>query len=113
MEIVLSRKNIRDSATGVFDAFAFKSRVAIVCGSSNNAAVGYALASLLKDNKIGVTIFLVEEKFSKIGKQLFDECVSKKIPYHLIEKGTNFGSYSSIVDAIYGINLMVILKTLI
>ena len=77
MEIVLSRKNmnkcetlalqngislektIRDSAKGVYDAYAFKSRVAIVCGNSNNAAIGYALASILKDNKIGVTLFLV------------------------------------------------------
>ncbi len=130
MEIVLSRKNmnkcenlalqngfslektIRDSAKGVYDSFAFKSRVAIVCGVSNNAAIGYALASILKDNKIGVTLFLLEEKFSKIGKALFDECVEKKIPYHLIEKGTNFGSYSCIVDAIYGINFNGDLKDL-
>jgi len=130
MEIVLSRKNmnkcenlalqngvslektIRDSAKGIFDAYAFKSRVAIVCGVSNNAAIGYALASILKENKIGVTLFLLEEKFSKIGKSLFDECVSKKIPYHLIEKGTNFGSYSCIVDAIYGINFNGNLKDL-
>lgn len=130
MEIVLSRKNmnkcenlalqngislektIRDSAKGVFDSYCFKSRVAIVCGNSNNAAIGYALASMLKDNKIGVTLFLVEEKFSKIGKLLFDECVSKKIPYHLIENGTNFGSYSCIVDAIYGINFNGNLKDL-
>ena len=89
---------------GVFNSYNFitSNKVAIVCGSGNNAGDGYVLALLLKKKNIDVKIFLIKEKFSHDGKYYFDKCMEQGIPYFLCNEYTDFTGYTVIVDCIFG-----------
>lgn len=61
------RELIQRAAYGVYQAVAWNGKVAIVCGSGNNGADGFALASILQTKGVDVTVFQVSE-------HLHDDC---------------------------------------
>lgn len=78
--------------------------VLVVCGSGNNGGDGFAVARLLSDREVPVTVVFAgrEESLSeetKIQKKICENCG--------IKISTNFepGEYTTIVDAIFGIGL--------
>lgn len=52
-------------------------RIAIVCGSGNNAGDGYVLAQLIAQNctNCSCELLLLKDKFSNDGKYYFDKCI--------------------------------------
>lgn len=104
MRTVASGKELMKRAgEGVFRAFSWSSPVAIVCGSGNNAGDGYALALCLQNVGIRCTIFLLQEKFSPDGKYYYQRCREARIPIQRCTQETEFSSFKTIVDCIFGI----------
>lgn len=102
-------KNFTDSKTlmhrageAVFKSFPWHGRVAVVCGSGNNAGDGYVLALLLKKNGINCTLFLVKNKFSADGLYYYEKCKAENIESTIINENTAFDGYDSIADCILG-----------
>ena len=62
---ISSKELMYKAGVGVFKSVKWKGSVAVVCGSGNNAGDGYVIASLLHENNIPCTIFLIKEKFSE------------------------------------------------
>ena len=87
---------------GIFDAFPWRGRVAVVCGGGNNAGDGYVLALLLAEAKIDCKIFLVGGKFSEDGAYYFEKCREKGISYERFGTGTDFSDFDTLVDCIFG-----------
>lgn len=90
---------MKRAGEAVYNAYDWKGQTAIVCGTGNNAGDGYVLATLLGDS---CHVFLLCDKFSPDGKFYFDECVQKSIKYSFIDENTDFNSFDTIVDCIFG-----------
>ena len=60
-----SKELMRRAAQGVFDTYPGwdDAKTLIVCGPGNNGGDGYALAAIMKDHDLDVTILRVSEKF--------------------------------------------------
>lgn len=99
---ISSKELMYKAGEGVFKIVKWQGRVAIVCGSGNNAGDGYVIANLLHEHNIPCTIFLIKEKFSEDGKFYFDKCVEAGINVELCNEETTFESYDMIVDCILG-----------
>lgn len=97
-----SRELMYKAGLAVYNTCEWYGRVAIVCGTGNNAGDGYVLAKLLNENGIPCTIFLLENKFSSDGLYYFNICLNNFVEIKMIDKNTNFSSYDIIVDAIFG-----------
>lgn len=102
-------KNFIDSKTlmfrageGVYNCVSWGDNTAIVCGSGNNAGDGYVIASLLKENGFGVTLYLLKDKFSPDGLFYFEKCRDKNIEYKFLDENTDFDEFDTIVDCIFG-----------
>ncbi len=100
-----SKELMRRAAQGVFDTYPgwIDSKTLIVCGAGNNGGDGYALASIMKDHDLDVTVLRVTDKFSDDGKYYFDQCAEKGVP--VLVYGTDpveFKDYQVIVDCILG-----------
>ena len=87
---------------GVFEAVKWRSPVAVICGSGNNAGDGYVIAKLLSDAGIGCEIILLSERFSDDGKYYFDICKDAGIPYRSWDKTVDLSRYAALVDCIFG-----------
>ena len=74
--------------------------VLVVTGTGNNAGDGYALALILKENKISPSLVLIEERFSADGAYYFEKCKEAGINYSLYQ-GENLKA-DIIVDCIFG-----------
>lgn len=91
---VPSKELMRRAAQGVFDAvFAGEDlpeddvfSTVIFCGSGNNGGDGYALAEIMKDEDLDVTVVRVSEKFSEDGKYYFDRCAEKGVRMMMYEE---------------------------
>lgn len=102
-------KNLTDSktlmlraGTGIAEAFCFYGRVAVICGSGNNAGDGYVLSLILLEKGIDVSIFLISDKFSPDGAYYYEKCVAKGIKTEKCNERTDFSSFDIIVDCIFG-----------
>lgn len=89
---------------GVFNSYNWKDadRVAIVCGTGNNAGDGYVLALLLDEINVKSELFLIKDKFSSDGQFYFHKCREKNIPFLICDETTDFSEYTVIVDCIFG-----------
>ncbi len=100
-----SKELMRRAAQGVFDAYPGWAGVKtlIVCGAGNNGGDGYALASIMKDHDMDVTILRVSEKFSEDGEFYFRDCVKKGVPVLTFNTDpVDFEAYPVIVDCMLG-----------
>ena len=100
-----SKELMRRAAQGVFDTYPgwTGARTLIICGSGNNGGDGYALASIMKDHDLDVTILRIGDKFSDDGAFYYDESVKKGVP--VLVYGTDpvdLSSYQVIVDCMLG-----------
>ena len=64
-----SKELMRRAAQGVFDTYPgwAGSKTLIVCGSGNNGGDGYALAAIMKEKDLDVTVLRLSEKLSEDG----------------------------------------------
>lgn len=77
-------------------------KIAIICGSGNNAGDGYVLASLLQESGRAPLLILLREAFSEDGRYYFDLCRERGIEYILYSGQTSLNGFDMIVDCIYG-----------
>ncbi len=99
---ISGRELMRRAGEGIYRAYSWHGKAAIVCGSGNNAGDGYVLALQLAQNEIPCTLILLSEKFSSDGKYYFDQCVEKQIEYCRYTEAFDFSPYTEIVDCIFG-----------
>ena len=88
------------ASLGVYDSVSWYGKIAIFCGSGNNAGDGYALALILKEASYDVEIILCSEKFSFDGKHYFDLAISNQIKAIKFEDIA--AEYDIIVDCLLG-----------
>lgn len=99
-----SRELMRRAGEAIYSIIKdLKEPFAFVCGTGNNAGDGYVIASLLARQGKKCKIILVKDSFSPDGQYYFDICRAQNIPYALFSLQTDLGSYSTIVDCIYGV----------
>ncbi|HZK71384.1 MAG TPA: NAD(P)H-hydrate dehydratase [Clostridia bacterium] len=97
-----SKELMYKAGNGVYHSYDWYGKVAIVCGSGNNAGDGYVLALLLKQSNIECRVFLLSSKFSDDGKYYFDRCVESGIFIEKCGEDTSFSEFDIIVDCIFG-----------
>jgi len=85
----------------IFESVDWKTPVAIVCGTGNNAGDGYVLAGLLNEHGKDCTLFLSEDRFSPDGRYYYDQCVDRGIKT-VLWSGEEFTGFGSIVDCLFG-----------
>ena len=74
---ISGKELMQRAAMGVYESVTWQGKIAIVCGSGNNAGDGYALALILNENRIGCDLVLINEnKLSPDGKYYFDKCLN-------------------------------------
>lgn len=93
---------MQTAALAVADSVDFIDPVAVVCGTGNNAGDGYALALLLHERKIPVTVFLAVDRFSADGRHFFNECRSRGIDIKNAAEVPDFSGYKTVVDCLLG-----------
>ena len=99
------RELMRRAAQGVFDAYGEWNAkdVAIFCGSGNNGGDGYALAEILDDHGVPVTIVRVSDKLSEDGAYYYNRCMEKGISVlNPEEDWIDFFRYDIYVDCLLG-----------
>lgn len=100
-----SRELMRRAAQGVYDAYPgwVDAKTLIVCGGGNNGGDGYALAAIMKEKDLDVTILCVSEKFSEDGAYYYDKCLKQGVPVLTYGKDSvDFEAYQIIVDCMLG-----------
>ena len=97
------RELMMRAARGIYDSVSWKSPVAIVCGSGNNAGDGYALALLLHEADIACDIYLLSDRFSEDGRYYYDKCTVAGIRIlQLLCEAQDLSSYGTVVDCMLG-----------
>ena len=100
---VSGRELMFRAAMGIYNSTKWKEkRVAIVCGSGNNGGDGYALAGILADHDVKVTVFRTSDKFSDDGSYYYKIAKIKEIDDKLFDGVVNYSDYDIIVDCILG-----------
>ena len=105
------RELMARAAGGIFDAWPWQGKTAILCGTGNNAGDGYALALLLLKAGKECRLFRLEDRFSEDGRFYYDRCLAVGIPDGLFTEGTDLGGFDQIVDCIFGTGFRGILIT--
>ena len=99
---VAGRELMYRAGKGLFDAYPFKGKTAILCGRGNNAGDGYVLALLLQQAAIPCAILLLEERFSEDGLFYYTECKRRGIEILPFDGDTDLSPYAEIVDCLLG-----------
>lgn len=86
----------------IFNSVDWHGKIAVVCGSGNNGADGYVLASRLHANGYSCTIYLVDGRFTEEGSFFFESGCRRRLPYRLWKDGTELSEYDMVVDCIFG-----------
>ena len=89
------------AAMGVYNSVTWHKKIAIVCGDSNNAGDGYALALILKDNGYNPHIITLGSKLSPDGEYYLNLCKNREISTLPLGK-CDLSAYEIIVDCIFG-----------
>lgn len=100
-----SKELMRRAAQGVFDSFDGweGKRTLIICGSGNNGGDGYALAAIMKDRNLDVTLLRLFDKFSEDGQFYYYQCLERCVQDYVYGKDQiRFEDYDVIVDCILG-----------
>lgn len=88
------------AALGVYNAYDWKGKIGIFCGSGNNAGDGYALALILQKNGFTPEVILVSNKFSEDGLYYYNLCLEFNVPVKEFINGLE--EYDIYVDALLG-----------
>lgn len=99
---VNSKELMYRAGEGLFRAYPWQGKTAIVCGSGNNAGDGYVLALLLQKHGIDCTLFLLSDRFSADGAYYYEQCKQAGIPSVNYTASVDFSQYREIVDCILG-----------
>jgi NAD(P)H-hydrate epimerase len=86
----------------VFDSVDWFGKVAIVCGSGNNAGDGYVLALLLNGIGIDCELLRLNDRTSADGDFYYQQCKKAAIAERFCDENTHFDEYDFIVDCIFG-----------
>lgn len=106
------RELIRRAAFCVFRAVAWSGKVAVVCGSGNNGADGFALASILLSKGIDVTVFQVSDRLHDDCAYFALEAKKSSVPIVLFRSGNDMlRGYDIIVDCMLGTGFQGELRT--
>lgn len=101
--LVPSKELMYRAAMGIYTAAEWQGkRIAIVCGSGNNAGDGYALASILADHGIYATLYRASEKFSEDGAYYYDQAITKSVSDRRFDTSSHFDGYDIVVDCLLG-----------
>ncbi len=101
--LVQSKELMYRAALGVYKNVDWSGKkIAIVCGSGNNAGDGYALASILKGNGITSDIVRTSPKFSEDGLYYYQMAKQAEVTIFDYPEEVDFCSYDIIVDCILG-----------
>ena len=79
----------------------WKSPVAVICGTGNNAGDGYVIADFLTKAGLDCTVFLSEERFSADGKYYYDFLKNSNVKTR-VWNGEELSGFGTIVDCILG-----------
>lgn len=91
------------AANGIYNSFEKENKkIAIVCGSGNNAGDGYALACILLDNGYFADVYRASEKFSEDGEFYYNMAISKGAKDIPFDNDTSFCGYDVVVDCLLG-----------
>lgn len=102
------------AARGIFDAVqkgdvpGFENgwndrKTVIVCGSGNNGGDGYALASIMSEEGLDVTLVRASEKLSPDGGYYYDICKDLKVPeLEFSGADTDLSEFDVVVDCVLG-----------
>ena len=91
------------AANGIFKSCMWlNKKVAIICGSGNNAGDGYALSCLLTKRGYSADIYRLYDKFSTDGKYYYDMAIDMGVKDYIFSSDTDLSSYDIIVDCIFG-----------
>ncbi len=96
---VPSKELMYRAAMGIFNAAKWHGKIAIVCGSGNNAGDGYALACILKDNGFNPTVFRISDRFSDDGKYYYDMAMNQGVAE---ESVLDLAHFDIVVDCLLG-----------
>lgn len=117
---VPSKELMRRAARGVFDAMVAGEEIpsdiqeaatVIFCGSGNNGGDGYALAEIMTDAGMDVTVVRVSENFSEDGKYYYDRCEEKGVPMMMFEEFSRGIETPAGMDTFYDIYVDCMLGT--
>ena len=97
-----SKELMKKAGEAISRAFSPRGKVAIVCGTGNNAGDGFVVAGCLTERGIPVHIFLLEDKFSPDGEHFFNIAKEKGVSYSIFTPETDFSDFGTIVDCIFG-----------
>ena len=90
------------AAEAVAEKGRFTSPVAILAGGGGNGGDGYALALLLKDRGLAVTVFRVSDSFSPEGRRYYEQCLETGIDVRPYTIGQELSGFATIVDCLLG-----------
>ena len=93
---------VERAGRAIFEAVKWKAPIAIVCGTGNNAADGFVVAELLRNDGKDCTIFLLSDKFSAEGQHFFDECTALGVPVRRGLEEFRLDGYKTVLDCIFG-----------
>ena len=93
---------MKRAALGIFESVEWNGKVAVVCGSGNNAGDGYALALILAEHDVDVTLILIYDRFSDDGRYYYDRCVDSEVKIIMLDDDTDLSGYDIIVDCLLG-----------
>ncbi len=99
---VSGRELMMRAARGVFELLDRTKKIAIVCGSGNNAGDGYALALLLAEAENSPTVLLLSDRFSSDGAFYFEHCKEQNITMCRYTPAIDLSEYDIVVDCIFG-----------
>lgn len=89
------------AAMGVFKAYHWTGRTAIVVGSGNNGGDGFALAWILKKHGYDCTVITVSQRLSEDSAYYAAKAKAANVPILSFENGCLAG-YSNVVDCLLG-----------
>ena len=87
---------------GIFESYPWRGKVAILCGTGNNAGDGYVLALHLHKAQIPCTLLLLESRFSEDGGYYYEKCKEIGVEIAFFTPETDLSSYTEIADCIFG-----------
>ena len=96
------RELMARAARGIYAAWPWQGKTAILCGSGNNAGDGYALALLLREAGKECCLIRLGDRFSADGRHYYDRCLTAGVPDSLFSKDMDLSGYTQIVDCIFG-----------